>query len=419
MKLATDKQGVLSRLTKDRRGNFGMMTALLLPVLLGAGGISIDVTKMMMTKNRLQDAADAAALAAASALANDGYSIDNAKLLALRFIETQMRSGGNVDDEGTDNKSPDSDDPSSFASSVVNIEETPTGGTGKAWVINVTASMDMDLNPLTRLLVKDKATITANTSAESATESKNALSMYLVLDKSGSMLAPTKEISKTQASCDEYNNNQQRVYRNKSPCYIKKIEKLKTSAGLLFDYLNGADPSYKAGGNPSSIYVRTGTASYDSAMRTSSNTAWGTNGARTQVNNLQADGGTSSTAAMNAAYTKLTEKGSDGQIKENKTHIGKNGQIPTKYIVFMTDGNNNNSNDDGLTLKICEDAGKAGIIIFSVAFMAPNNGKELLRKCAAFTTGGRFFAVEDGEDLDDAFFEIGQQAAKTIARLTH
>ena len=50
MKLATEKQGVLSRLIKDRRGNFGMMTALLLPVLLGAGVVSV-VTGATVTSN--------------------------------------------------------------------------------------------------------------------------------------------------------------------------------------------------------------------------------------------------------------------------------------------------------------------------------------------------------------------------------
>ncbi|MFD1328111.1 vWA domain-containing protein [Mycoplana ramosa] len=403
MKLATEKQGVLSRLAKDRRGNFGMMTALLLPVLLGAGGISIDVTKMMMTKNRLQDAADSAALAAASALANDGYSIEAAKLLALRFIETQMRSGGNVDGDGTDTKNPDNKDPSSFASSVVNIEETPTGKSSKAWVITVTASMDMDLNPLTRLLVKDKATITANTSAESATESKNALSMYLVLDKSGSMLANTEQKIVPVTSCYQYNDSGNLLNKNPiSPCYVKKIEALKTAAGSLFDTLDAADPD--------TIYVRTGTVSYNSERGTTYKINWGTTASRTQVNALEGGGGTSSTAAMQAAYDKLMAS------TENTEHQKKNQQVPTKYIVFMTDGNNNNSSDDTKTLNICKTAKTAGVKIYTVAFMAPPRGQQLLSNCA---TPGSFFVADKMSDLVKAFEKIGQEAAATIARLTH
>lgn len=404
MKLATEKQGVLSRLARDRRGNFGMMTALLLPVLLGAGGISIDVTKMMMTKNRLQDAADAAALAAASALANDGYTIDAAKLLALRFIETQMRSGGNVDGEGTETKNPDSEEPSSFASSVVDIQETATGKSSKSWVINVTARMDMDLNPLTRLLVKDKATITANTLAESATESKNALSMYLVLDKSGSMMANTEKKIIPVTSCVQYDDNWNKLNKGNpiSPCYVKKIEALKTAAGSLFGTLDTADPD--------TIYVRTGTVSYNDKPGTAYNINWGTTASRTQVNALEGGNGTSSTAAMQAAYDKLIDS------TENTQHWKKNQQVPTKYIVFMTDGNNNNTSDDTKTLNICKTAKNAGMKIYTVAFMAPPRGQKLLSDCAS---PGSYFVADKMTDLVKAFEKIGQEAAATIARLTH
>ena len=81
----------VSRLLRDRSGNFGMMTAILLPVLIGAGGIALDLTNMMMSKTQLQEAADSAALAASTALAT-GEAADEAaaEALARQFFTAQM-----------------------------------------------------------------------------------------------------------------------------------------------------------------------------------------------------------------------------------------------------------------------------------------------------------------------------------------
>jgi hypothetical protein len=49
---------------QDRRGNFGMMTALLMVPLIGVAGVALDVSDALLTRNSLQAAADAAALAA-------------------------------------------------------------------------------------------------------------------------------------------------------------------------------------------------------------------------------------------------------------------------------------------------------------------------------------------------------------------
>jgi Flp pilus assembly protein TadG len=42
----TERKTWVSRLLRDRGGNFGMMTALIFPVMLAAGGVAIDLTTM-------------------------------------------------------------------------------------------------------------------------------------------------------------------------------------------------------------------------------------------------------------------------------------------------------------------------------------------------------------------------------------
>lgn len=415
MKTTTEQ---LSRLARDRRGNFAAMTAILLPVLLGAGGISIDVTKMIMTKTRLQDAADSAALAAASALANKGYTVEKAKLLAIQFLAAQMREGSDLGDEVAKAK-----DAEITSGTSIDIREVATVGTGKTFVINMTARYSMDLNPLTRLLVKDKATLTASTSAESATESKNALSMFLVVDRSGSMSFKTNEIASKTEACQNYTESNWGEYPNlktSKPCYTKKIGALKLAVASLATQLNTADPKKEL--------VRTAAVSYNDNMQTETQFAWGSDGALAYVNALPSipTGGTDSHAAFAKAFDKLVPSDSTKET-ENTAHKQKNGQMPTKYIVFMTDGDNtayngsssssNGKKSDTETRQYCDKARAAKVEVYTVAFMAPARGQSLLKYCA--TTEANYFEADDMGQLVSAFKAIGERATAVIARLTH
>src|SRR6187431_1657985 len=75
---------------KDRKGNLSIIAAIVLPVGLAAAGMAIDTSKMIASRAALQNAADAAALAAASALANKDVTIEAAETLATDFIKGQM-----------------------------------------------------------------------------------------------------------------------------------------------------------------------------------------------------------------------------------------------------------------------------------------------------------------------------------------
>lgn len=416
MKLATEKQGVLSRLIKDRRGNFGMMTALLLPVLLGAGGISIDLTQIMMTKSRLQDAADSAALAAASALANDKYAISDAKLLAMQFLKTQMQDGSDLDDEAAKAKL------ELLSNSEIDIQQIATVGTGKQFVVQINAQYGVDLNPLTRLLVKNVSTVNASTSAKSATESKNALSMFLVLDRSGSMSFITNDIASSTQKCKNWTEkNWGSNISETKPCYTRKIAALKLAVANLVTQLNTADPNKEL--------VRTAAVSYNDKMQTETTFAWGTDAALAYVNALptQPEGGTDSHAAFGKAYEKLTIPDTSNEKTEEEYHKEKNGQDPTKYIVFMTDGENtayngssndsNSKKSDKETKEYCDLARTAKIQVYTVAFMAPKRGQELLQYCS--TTTSHYYEAKDMAQLVAAFKTIGERAAGAYARLTH
>ena len=383
------------RFLKDRRGNFGLMTALVFPVLLATGGVAMDLTKMVMTKSELQDATDSAALAAASALANDGVTAEEARLIALRFLKTQIGGGSAVEDNGKKKDELDS-------ATTVTVTETALLGNGKSFTVDVSLDRLVEFNPFTRLLGQTSTTMTAKSSAESATESKNAMSMFVVLDKSGSMGWITTEEDKSVSSCYNPTEKNQNPKYQSSPCYIRKIAALKLAAASLFTQLKVADPT--------STYVRTAAIAYDGNTYDPTKLEWGVADAADYVNALNAGGMTSSTGAMKKAYKNVKK------ASESTAHKNKNGQEPTRYIVFMTDGDNNNDSDDTKTKAICDDARDDGIEVYTVAFMAPEGGQNLLKACA--TDASHYFQAENMTALVEAFKVIGERTSAVVSRLT-
>ncbi|UIJ94559.1 pilus assembly protein [Sinorhizobium meliloti] len=402
---------------RDRGGNFGMMTALIAPLLLAVGGVSVDVANMLMTKNQLQDATDAAALAAASALVSDARpDIEEAKAIARKFLKTQTAVASATDMPGEEqqvaSRQAGSEESAAAApqwddvnTTEINIAETANGAKGKTFQVTVANKHRLQFNAMTRLLGQESIEIETQSIAESATESKNALSMYLVLDRSGSMAWKTNTVNTAKAKCQNYTEANWSKFpdlKATSPCYVTKVDALKAAVGDLLAQLVTADPE--------SIYVRTGAVSYNSAQDMASSLSWGTNGAASYVNALVATGGTASGSAFKTAYQKVTA------LTEDSAHGAKNGQVPTKYIVFMTDGENNYANDDTVTKQWCDTAKASKVQIYSVAFMAPDRGQKLLKYCAS--SASHYFEADEASDLVAAFKAIGERAAALASRLT-
>ena len=116
------------------------------------------------------------------------------------------------------------------------------------------------------------------------------------------------------------------------------------------------------------------------------------------------------TASAGVSYNKLIA------TSENTVHKTKNGQVPTKYLVLMTDGANNSSADDTSTKATCVSAKAAGIEVYSVAFMAPTAGQNLLKACA--TDASHYFEAENMAALVAAFKVIGERTSAVVSRLT-
>ncbi|MBW6421716.1 VWA domain-containing protein [Rhizobium sp. XQZ8] len=415
------------QLMKDRSGNFGIMTAIMLPVLLAVAGVAIDVTSAVEQKSRLQGLTDSAALAAASSMAAKGTNEADSKELAKDFLASQL-----IDYVKTGKETPAelaALDKAIRDASTVDVKQT-TDTAGKIFDVSMTSSYDMPLNAMTSMFAGKTMKVQVASSARSTSVSETAISMYLALDRSGSMSFVTDEKNPLLSLCINYTETNwayQAYLQPSNPCYIRKIQALQTAASGLFKSLNTSDPKNNL--------VRVGAVSYTDSTQAATGMHWGTTFASTYVSALPSvpTGGTDASGAMQIAYDALKKT----NTTEATAHQSKSHSNFQRYILLMTDGEMTggssswNSALDKKVRDLCDkakldgdtngngkiDGSEQGIIIFTVAFMAPSKGKELLSYCASGTEN--YYQPTNMQQLITDFGEIAEKAAKTTTRLTN
>jgi Flp pilus assembly protein TadG len=379
------------------------MTAILLPVLLTAGGMAVDVSNMMQTRDQMQEATDAAALATATALGN-GTSTTAAEALGKQFVSGQMANFLGSDATAK-----------AALQNATNVAITSTGdaSTGIKYTVAVSSSYALGLTPLMSVFGYQTTNIatgstSTNGQAAGANVDKVAFSMDLALDQSGSMADPTDTVLST--TCTK--KNQDGTCKTTTTTYVAKIDALKTAAGSLFDALDKADPTKSL--------VRIGAISYNNGLTGQSNMNWGTSNARTFVNAMTATGGTDATKAMSTADANVKKTGTTDT--ESKAHALKQNTNVDRYIVLMTDGEMTGNSStwnaaiDKLVRAQCDTAKHDGIQVFTVGFMAPANGISLLKYCASSSSD--YYEAKSMADLVKAFSSIAKTATQAITMLT-
>ena len=157
-----------------------------------------------------------------------------------------------------------------------------------------------------------------------------------------------------------------------------------------------------------------------------------------EVFKLKPGGNTNTTPAFDLAFEML----------DNDTY---NPDNLRKFIILMTDGENDDLAENANTILLCNQAKAQGILVFSIAFEAPQLGQDLLRACAsgdneisseseiqtvslsanlgrqgnpapvaddAATDGGQFyFDAQNAHELEAAFTQIGEEIGKFEPRI--
>lgn len=417
---------LFKRLAANEGGNFAMITAILLPVTLGVGGIAVDLTNVMREKAEIQNIADAATLAAASKMSKDDITEAEAKKMAqdemLGQYISSLRASGMPEDALLATKT------ELQKNMDTNATISSTGGVNKAFEVRMSLKANVQLNGLTRVLGFQSIPISVSSVAASAREG-NALSMYLVLDESGSMewdtttvdpINPTKTLTGWH-SCQFgtcWGNYQ-------TTNYVTKIAALKTAAGVMMtELLKSAAPDVTSTNlqeEEAKKLIRVGAVSYTHETKKEQKPAWGTTTAKNYVVALpvKPEGGTDASGAMAAAFADMQKANST----EETQHKAKKNFSFSRFIVLMTDGEMtgySNAWNKGIDDKVraaCAQAKADGITVFTVAFMAPDKGKSLLQNCASNKES--YYESSNMNDLVAAFGDIGRKAGKTQTRLTN
>ena len=388
----------VSDLLRNEDGNFAMMASILVPVMFVAGSLVLDTTNALSMKNQLQNAADSAALATTSQLAQEKITESEAVTYATRFFTGQI-----------------SDSASAFSGFTATPTVTLTKsaiGAKTVWQVDVSVAGSLKTSGLARIAGKATIDVAINSTSESARDGSNPLSMMLVLDHSGSMAWPSGRT--TSESVPRYCGKGKKKYQCGTDTIdvdVPKIDVLKEAVELLVAHIQESDQTDE--------YARMGAVAYNSHTDNSDkqDLTWAKSDVTAFTDELIAEGGTNSEWAMKWGYQQVSSP------SEANLHSSMNGSnTPSRFIVFMTDGENSTGSDSGdayadkQTLFYCNKAKEAGVTIFSVAFQAPSRGKRLLESCSSGSSF--YYNAESAVELTKAFKDIGEEAVKLVTRLT-
>ena len=401
----------IPEMIRNKDGNFAMMAGILVPVIFVAGTLVLDTTNALSMKTSLQNAADSAVLATTSQLAEGNNTEDQAVAYATNFFNGQVSN----DAGGFDGFS---------ATPVVTLTKSGTGAT-TIWKVEVAVRGSQKTSGLGRFVGKDTINVAVKAASESGSDGtdRSPISMMLVLDRSGSMQWASGRT--TTVTVPRYCSRwvwkwyswRQETYQcgtTTEVTDVPKMDVLKEAVGNLVGHISAADPTNE--------YARMGAVAYN--IRTTDSDKFGLTWNKSQVtgftNGLDATDGTNSADAMEWAFQRINGSGEINQ------HFSKNGsREPLKFIVFMTDGENDfgrgnewkTEQADRKTRETCQDAKNAGVTIYTVAFQAPDRGKRLLEDCAF--SAKHYYDAQSADDLLEAFTDIGKEASKQKTRLTH
>jgi Flp pilus assembly protein TadG len=408
-------QNKLRSLLADRQGNFAMMTAIMLPVLFGFAGAGLEVTRALQVKADLQSTADAATLAGATAARLAEGKKSDAQIAAETniFMMSQPWAQQLTDAEKKD-----------VNAGLKTVATSAVSPLGTDFTVTTNLNYNIKLNPLLGFVGVSTMKVSVTSTAKSSFNKGAAISMYLVLDRSGSMSFKTNTVDKSKYSCPNYTMDNWGWYpylNSSSPCYVNKSASLKSAVSYLVDTLNKADPTYSASATPASTLVRTAAIGYDSKTYDPQKMGWGTKAVNTYVQAIPQypSGGTDARTGLKTAYDALKKSNTD----EATEHTSKKNSSFERFIVLMTDGEMTgdsslwDSSIDASVRTTCATAKADGIKIFTVAFMAPDKGKSLLQACA--TSQDNYYAPENVDEIVEAFGDIARKAAGNISRLTN
>jgi len=350
---------ILQHLKRDASGNMATMFALLVSVLFVGVGAAVDMSQIVSTKSKTSDIADSMALAAAIA-AKKGSTVGERKRLGQEAANAVF-DANKLAVSGVAMKDP----------GIIIDDETKN--------VTITVSAEIS-NSLMGMFGRKTSTASSSAVVSYKIDAIPPISMAFAFDTSGSMGFPAVgNSSKT------------------------KMQVLQGATQLLFDAMESEAE------NPALLKASFSTtfSSYNTDIVASEDWSLGEQSITdviSYVDEMVPDGGTNSTPSMQHAFDQMI------------TNRPSTDQKWRGFVLFMTDGSNNNAADDNpATLALCESLREdPSITVIAVAFSAPPDGEALLEECAS---KGKYYESKNAKDIEKDFAKIGREIGETVFRL--
>lgn len=446
---------LLKALADCRNGNFALLTAILAVPVIGAAGMSVDLTRAILKRSDLQSALDAAVLAAASTTTTDRKKIDaEAKAMLLSNLPTDLSANTTSDDlvfheDGRVSLSAATYVPLSVGKILfeegLRVSASATAIRGNAYKVEVAMALDntysMTGQKLTDLKLAANKLIDVF-SKDKEGETRIALvpfSNYVNVglnNRSKSWIDVPSDYSETKNICSK-----SKPVIGKSGC--RQVPYTYVSDGITINSTREECQSYTYGPEVTTCSDRVSNYTWRGCVgsRPHPYDVENTQPLRKYMGLLNVNCSaallplTSNYAALRTAIKKM--------VATQETYIpagilwGWNALSPTepleeaepygdyikKYLIVMTDGANtlspNKSNytvhsgkdtaqADMLMSSVCSNAKAAGITIFTVAVgISGTSTAGALARCATDTSTA--ISVEDTEKLVEIFDDIGNR----------
>lgn len=398
-------------IAKDEKGNFAIMGAITIGVLVAGLSLAIDISNGFSAKQTLQDTTDAIALAAARS-----ESDNPAELTAIAQEYLAMKYPG-------------------ASGATIKLDSITRNGAA----VNVVASQVQETY-FTGIFGISGLDVTV---ASTAQYEVRDLNLALVLDSTGSMRKPTTSGG-------------------------SKIDSLKRACKELIDQLDGSDGEVSISVVPFTQHVNVGTQlanenwlEFPQTTNGRAPVGWnGCVGSRDEplntritstvaripglvngkcattpilpltknmntvaqtIDSMTAKGSTYTPSGIAWGWRTLTPTAPFTQTRNQNT------QKTDNVMVIMTDGNNTRSKNgithelelqapaDNTMVEMCENAKRDNIQVYTIAYeIKDQKTRDILEGCASNTEN--FFNASSGVELGDAFNQIA--TSLTVARIT-
>ncbi|WP_354688026.1 vWA domain-containing protein [Candidatus Liberibacter africanus] len=350
---------------RNHAGGFSLLTAILLPIVIISIGIAIELVHIFYSKVEMHSIIDRALLNTALELAKK----KNRFIVGRTVPEIWKNNFHN--ELVMDGFSTEIDDV--MRSTLLSVD-SPYDTKNLSVVSKYKVPFDVcSLIPLCKNKY-DYVTVLVTSSMKIGIPKNFGMDMMVVLDVSKSMVSlmpPKRTITRIEVVKTELN------------AMLKRIEKISNVKNV----------------------VRTGLVTFADKVVESLPLDWGIKRLVKSMRNMKFGINTDSTPGMQYAYDQIFDK------KATSEHRSRGHEKHKKYIIFLTDGENNSMDSDFKSLSICNMAKEQGAIIYTIDIQyAKERAEKFLKNCSS---PDHFYLITDlSLDMHNVFSNIGQDIIK-------